>query len=176
MGLIENLRHDDERASALATLVASYTEKLAEVAAAATQKGGKGKGKAPAPKLSAHQRHVRTLMRLSVQCPFESIRDAVTPLVQRLKACDAFTIPQSTTAAFPSVYLAPSDIPSMTECAEAAEAEFIEAFRADGRVSHMTQVRRTLTLWVNGEREGARALALSERRGSASTAIHCLFF
>ena len=134
MQLVENLRHDSERDVALTSLVETYESKLAEVERA------QDNPKVSQPKVSAHQRHIRTLLRLCVQCPHESVRTTLETLIAKVKECPAFHVPAPPRVC-PSMYFDADDIPAVVGCNDEAEAEFVEAFRADGRVSHMTQVR-----------------------------------
>ena len=118
MQLVEDMRHDDERETALAELIAMYNAKADEMdrwsaakaaasagggkavpsrtnsgAAAVIAAGGKLNGASREPKAAAHIRHLRTLLRLSVHCPHQSIREGLTKLLERLKASSAFSVP-----------------------------------------------------------------------------------
>lgn len=149
MQLIESLRQDDERESAVASLVSEYRAKVDELNKAKERGGGggggggggtKGKERAAAgPSVAAHQRHVRTLHRLSLQCPHNGTRTELKKLMELVASCDAFTV-SPIPRAVASAYLDNDNIPSLVDGGAAAGEEFVEAFRADGRVSHMTQV------------------------------------
>jgi hypothetical protein len=189
MQLVENLRHDGLRDAALAELIGMYNTKADEVdrwaaakaataaaaaggtkpvpsrtnsgAAAVIAAGGTLAGLSFEPQTAAHNRHLRTLLRLSVHCPHQSIREGLSKLLERLSASSVFNVPKLPHVP-ESVYVDRRLIPSVDTCDDDARDEFIEAFRADGRVSNMTHVMATHPQYLARFREVHNCLLWDE--------------
>eukprot|EP00041_Stephanoeca_diplocostata_P029113 m.851733 g.851733 ORF g.851733 m.851733 type:complete len:583 (-) comp23493_c0_seq5:2212-3960(-) len=133
--LIESLAHDGDREATLRQLVNLFNSKIDELKSSAKKEA--------TISVAAFQRHIRSLIRLSRNCPHENIRSTLGMVVERLRECDQFDVPE-VTSTLASSFVAPDQICTMdggpAENDEEVQSEFIEAFRADGRVSHMTMV------------------------------------
>lgn len=128
---IENLRHDEERTEALSRIINMYTAKLDEASNLAED---------ARKSIKVYQRHVRTLVRLAKFCPHEGVRMGLTALTDRIAASGMLSVLVPTTEAVPSMYIPQDKVPAVDSDDAEQRDEFVEAFRADGRVSHMTLV------------------------------------
>lgn len=80
-------------------------------------------------------RHLPTLLRLSIDCPYENIRTTCQEILDIFRKCEGVEVPEAIMTS-PSSFMAVE--PNAGD--EEVQREFCEAYDIDGRVSHMTRV------------------------------------
>jgi len=114
-------------------------EKTAALAASATASTAGGEGASGSVPASEFLRQLPTVLRLSLECPYAELRQAMLQLLQALREWGRVPVPSCASRQV-SAYIDAAQVVPIDTSVEEVRLEFENAFDLDGRVSHMTRL------------------------------------
>eukprot|EP00039_Didymoeca_costata_P025670 m.14091 g.14091 ORF g.14091 m.14091 type:complete len:576 (+) comp4985_c0_seq1:367-2094(+) len=137
--LLTALQTESEREGSLSALASLYQSKFADMKESLRdQKEGQESAPCEDPDWATMKKHLPTIVRLSIGCPHSEVRTICGEIAKEAAAL-GLRNPRPKSSRI-SLYISPGEVPPMDSTDEDVHAEYIEAFAADGRVSHFTQI------------------------------------
>ena len=118
---MRGLQHEGDRENSLVTICNLYKERLCDDAA----------GDVDPEEARVFREHIPTIVRLSINCPYDDVRETLKALLEDVLVPLAVKVQVTNTT--PSTYVPESQVPAIDTEDEAVRAEFVEAFAADGQ-------------------------------------------